>query len=561
MLSIRSRLLLTSTLSMLAFLILAIYSVTAFRQNLYESAQGRLKDLVSSAETIITSYEQQARDGKLPADQARARAIEAVRAMRYDTSGYFWIHDMDMRVIMHPMRPEWDGQIKSDIKTVEGKPLYGEMNQAIRTAGGTEAFYAYGWPKPGEAKDKNFPKESFVKLFKPWNMVVGTGVYIDDIDARAWSVGLVLGAICLIVLAALSALVLMLDRSISRPLAAASELLDRLNAGDAKATADLKTSVPEINGIVRAIEGYRQSIIEREQMASRSSADVKVREARQVRIDALIAEFRRDAAAALDRVGANARSMVGTASDLNTTADTTANRVTGAAAAAEQASASVEQAAAAAEELASSIQEIARQIATTNKVIERASDTARSANTQITGLADAASRIGDVVDLINNISCQTNLLALNATIEAARAGEAGRGFAVVASEVKSLASQTAKATEDISAQISGIQTSTGDAVAAIRQITDIMEEVNHYTAAIAAAVDEQGAATGSISRNVSEASTGTRQVADAMSVVAQGVGETTRSAASVLQASNEVTERTSGLNGVVDNFLKGVTAA
>jgi len=223
-----------------------------------------------------------------------------------------------------------------------------------------------------------------------------------------------------------------------------------------------------------------------------------------------------------------------------------------------EASTNVETAASAADELSNSIAEIGQQLNQTAGVVRLAVDEAHGTNQDIDALAQAAQKIGDVVKLIRGIAEQTNLLALNATIEAARAGEVGRGFAVVASEVKSLAVQTAKATEDISSQILEVQNSTGKAVEAIGRIAHRMGEINHYTSAVAASVQQQTAATGEISQNVASAADGAKLIVTVLSEVAGAATETQQSAQTVLTASESVEEAAANLRSEVEGFLTKV---
>lgn len=217
--------------------------------------------------------------------------------------------------------------------------------------------------------------------------------------------------------------------------------------------------------------------------------------------------------------------------------------------------------ASAAEELHSSIAEIARQVAQSSAIAGKAVDDARRTDTIVKTLASGAQRIGDVVGLINSIAGQTNLLALNATIEAARAGDAGKGFAVVASEVKSLANQTAKATEDISKQISEIQSATGEAVQAIESIAGTIEELSTIASSIASAVEEQGNATQEIARNVQEAASGTQHVSANIAGVSEGARETGAAAGRVLDAAGNLSSQAEQLRGDVRTFISDVKAA
>ena len=298
-----------------------------------------------------------------------------------------------------------------------------------------------------------------------------------------------------------------------------------------------------------------------EQLAAEAERDtLRQHDERRRAIDSAITSFRARVENMLMTVGQGAAAMKAAARSLLTASDHTLHRAEGAVHGSNDASGNVETAAAAAEELSASIKEISRQLVQTNDVVRSATAAATATNDDIAALARVAQRIGDVVKLIQDIAEQTNLLALNATIEAARAGEAGRGFAVVASEVKSLAVQTAKATGEITREISSIQSSTGDAVAAIRAISQRMQDINSHTSEAVAAIEQQEAATGEISHNVASAAAGSKAVVAALGDVASGVTQTRSSAETVLAASEEVENATVKLRAEVEGFLSTVAA-
>ncbi|MEO5375666.1 MAG: globin-coupled sensor protein [Alphaproteobacteria bacterium] len=257
-------------------------------------------------------------------------------------------------------------------------------------------------------------------------------------------------------------------------------------------------------------------------------------------------------------VSSAATELQATSQSMANTAEQTSRQSTVVAAAAEEAAGNVQTVAAAAEELSASISEISRQVSESSRISSDAVREAERTNALVNGLAEAASKIGQVVKLINDIASQTNLLALNATIEAARAGDAGKGFAVVANEVKSLANQTAKATDEISAQIGSVQTATKDAVTAIKGIGGTIGKINEIASTIAAAVEEQGSATKEIARSVQQASHGTSQVTTNIASVTQAAGETGHAANEVLQAAGELSQQSSKLSSAVDGFLRDI---
>jgi methyl-accepting chemotaxis protein len=295
-----------------------------------------------------------------------------------------------------------------------------------------------------------------------------------------------------------------------------------------------------------------QASIEKERAAHAAE------ERRRVVIEGAITAFRQSMERVLHTVNESAASMKSTASSLFASSGQTSQRAEGALQASNEASTNVATAATAADEMASSIGEISRQLVQTTEAVRIAVNEAQLTNEDIKGLADAAQKIGDVVELIRTIAGQTNLLALNATIEAARAGESGRGFAVVASEVKSLAVQTAKATEEISNQILSVQGSTSSAVDAIARITARMQEIERFTSAVAAAVEQQNAVTGEISHNVSSAANGTQDIVLVLDQVARAATDTQTTAETVLRACGHVEKAVTNMRDEVEHFLKKV---
>jgi methyl-accepting chemotaxis protein len=295
--------------------------------------------------------------------------------------------------------------------------------------------------------------------------------------------------------------------------------------------------------------------------AEQERAAINSQGQRRSAIDAAITMFRPQVEKLLSTVSGSATAMRSTAGALFGSSDQTSQRAESAVHAFHEASANVETAAIAANELSHSIAEISRQLTHTSNVVELATGEARATDTEIASLAEGAQKIGDVIKLIRDIAGQTNLLALNATIEAARAGDAGRGFAVVAQEVKALASQTARATSEISTQIAGMQTATQDSVLAIKEISGTIARVSEIAAAIAAAIEEQGAATQEIARNVQQAAIGSTQVATSIADVNRGAGDTGSASSQVLSSAQLLSNENKRLQSEMVKFLATVRAA
>ncbi|QQO36986.1 HAMP domain-containing protein [Bradyrhizobium diazoefficiens] len=351
-------------------------------------------------------------------------------------------------------------------------------------------------------------------------------------------------------------------KAMSQPIARLKLAMEGLARNDLKIEVPEKDRRDEIGEMAKTVEVFKTNALEVERLKA-AQVEVEKQAAAQRRRDMfnLADGFERAVGEIIDAVGSASTELEASSSTLATTAQRAQELTSVVAVASGEATGNVQSVATATEELSSSVNEISRQVQESARMASEAVNQARTTTERVSELSVAATRIGDVVELINTIAGQTNLLALNATIEAARAGEAGRGFAVVASEVKTLAEQTAKATGEISQQISGIQNATLESVTAIRDISATIERLSEVSSTIAAAVEEQGAATQEISRNVQQAAHGTQQVSTNITDVQRGAAETGSASSQVLSTAKMLATDSTRLKDEVGKFLRTVRAA
>ncbi|KQP96755.1 HAMP domain-containing methyl-accepting chemotaxis protein [Methylobacterium sp. Leaf117] len=353
----------------------------------------------------------------------------------------------------------------------------------------------------------------------------------------------------------------LITRSLIRPITGMTHAMSRLAAGETEIIVPSQDATDEMGEMAKAVDVFRRNAIARRDLEAQQVTERSARQRRADRVDELVQGFERTIGDSIGIVTAASTELDATARSMTSVADATSTRAIASSAAAEQTSANVQTVASAAEEMVASLQEIDRQVKQSNVVAAAATRDAQATDVTMARLTEAADRIGEAVTMISGIAGQTNLLALNATIEAARAGEAGRGFAVVATEVKELAGQTARATSEIGGHITAIQQATGEAVAAIRQISQTIVSVNTITGSIATTVVEQTAATGEISRNAIEAARGTQDVSMNVAGVLASAGETGTAAQQVLMAAGELSTQSVNVQREVATFLQAIRAA
>jgi methyl-accepting chemotaxis protein len=504
-------------------LALAAFWIQGQHSSLLAEKQQKTKSLVEVPYALIDGLYQAQTQGKISRVEAQRRAIDAIRLMRYEGNNYYWINDEHPTMIMHPVQPDLDGSDLSSIKDPSGRSVFVEFVKAAQAPEG--GFVRYLWPKPGE--EKPVPKLSFVKRFVPWGWVIGTGIYIDDVDL-AWRKSAVTAAgLALLCLVPLIAVSVATSRSTLVRLSGMVERFKDVAQGEGDLTKRIPVAAEdEIGELAKWFNVFLD------------------------RLEDMI----RSVNTATQLVGGASQDVSNTSQQISANSQETSAQASVVSNAAEQVSQNLQTVATGAEEMGASIKEIAKNASEAARVATSAVQVAEETNVTVAKLGESSAEVGQVIKVITSIAEQTNLLALNATIEAARAGDAGKGFAVVANEVKELAKQTAKATEDISRRIEAIQMDTKASVQAIGTIGAVIKQINDISSTIATAVEEQNATTNEMVHNVSEAARGSREITSNIAGVAQAAESTSRGAADTQGATQQLVEMSTQLRKLVEQF-------
>ncbi len=578
--------------------------VRQYRQKLLDEKKERLRVHVQIAYNILEKLGGEVRQGKLEEAKAKAQAMELIKCLRFgkDNGDYFWLNDMGKpfaTMIMHPTVPALDGKVldapKFNCALGKKENLFSAFVQVCAQSG--EGFVDYNWPKPTkDGLSSEQPKLSYVRLFPDWGWVIGTGIYIDDIEGEVAayegrqraasasimgqmeekisaanraiaaeikkSINLAWLSTALIFLAAVLFSSYLVKKGVISPLCEMTKAMAGLAAGDLRVEVPARGRKDEVGEMAAAVQVFKNSALEKIQLEEEQTASKeRVSQEKAELMNRLAADFEANIGGLIAGVSAAVAQLEGSAEKMAETAAQTKSKSDSVATSSANTSSNVMMIASATEELSCSVSEISRQVAHSAGVARKAVEKAMHTNRMVGSLASASQKIGEVVKLITDIAGQTKLLALNATIEAARAGEVGKGFAVVASEVKDLAKQTTTATNEICEQIATIQAAANEAVTAIRDIGATIGELDETSASIASAVEEQGVVTADIADNTQQAANGAKEVSGDIATVAAAAEETGATAAQVLAAASDLSQKAKALRHDVTLFLDTIRSS
>src|ERR1700761_2816767 len=527
------------------------------QQEMLAARLDQVRSIVEMGRTLAMSLKKRVDAGRLPKEAALAEFGRRANAMTFDNGvGYLFGTDYNGITVLSP-DPKQIGTNRMDVLT-NGRAISREWMSGVLAKGEHTMFYDY--VQPGQSVP--IRKVAYAAAIPGWNMYIGAGAYLDDIDAKmkpiAWMLGLAILGIAVIA----GGTAWMIGRSISRPLALLGARMRALADGALDGEIPGIGRRDEVGEMAATVQIFKDNAVRIRglEQAEQETSKRAVAE-RRAAMETIANDFERSVTGVVRSVTSAAAGMQTTAQSMTSTASDASARAATVGAASKSASDQVGTVAAAAEELSSSVAEISRQVARSTEIAGKAVSDAESTNTTVRALSTGAEKIGEVVKLIHSIAAQTNLLALNATIEAARAGESGRGFAVVASEVKALANQTAKATEEIAAQVAAMQASTSDAVHSIGGITETIAQMSEITVSISTAIEQQGDATREIARNIQSVAAGSSEISAHIGGVTTAAAATGSAASDVLSNARELDNQSGMLRTAVDEFLAKVRAA
>jgi methyl-accepting chemotaxis protein len=517
----------------------------------------QVRSIVEVGRNMAIGLQKQVDAGQLTKEAAFAEFGRRANSMTYDNgAGYLFGTTFDGITVLAP-DPAQIGTNRMDVP-VNGRMISRELLDGAKAKG--EVLLTYEYVRPGEEKPSR--KIGYAVAVPGFNMYIGSGAYLDDLDAKLKPIIWALGLAIVIIGAIAGGIAWLIGRSISRPL---GQLGDRMRA---LADGALEGDIPgigrgdEVGAMAATVQIFKDNAL-RIRGLEQVEAQTQQRAAaeRRAAMESIASDFERSVNGIVRSVSTAAAGMQTTAQSMTATASDASARAATVGAASQSASNNVGTVAAAAEELSGSVAEISRQVTRSSEIASKAVGDAERTNATVGALSTGAEKIGEVVKLIHSIAAQTNLLALNATIEAARAGESGRGFAVVASEVKALANQTAKATEEISAQVAAMQASTSDAVLSIGGITETIAQMSEITISISTAIEQQGDATREIARNIQSVAAGSSEISAHIGGVTTAAAATGSAASDVLSNARELDNQSGMLRTAVDGFLAKVRAA
>lgn len=553
--SIKTKLVvITGIFLLIIFVIFNVIMTNSIKDKLYKEKEVQLKNIVETNMNVL-HFIHKSVDYGMPESKAKENAKKAIGDIRYGerNTDYFWINDKYPNMVMHPIKPSLDGQDISKIKDKKGKALFVEMVNVVKKEGGA-GFVEYHWQYYDEA-DREEAKLSYVAEFEPWEWIIGTGIYINDIEENVTKarnkfiiIELAFFIVTLVIYFFISSL-------ITNTLIKTTNILKDIAQGEGDLTQRVKiNSQDEIgqvghwfNVFIEKVQNIIRDVTENTETLAASGTELNIIADEMHKGIENTVEKSNTVSAAAEEMSSNMENITFGVDSMSEKLNTISTGT---------------------EEMSSSINEIAQNASKSTDITKNAVGQAKAASEQVNALAKAAKEMVKVTDTIAEISNQTNLLALNATIEAARAGDAGKGFAVVANEIKELARQTAEATEQIAQQLHGVESTSQKTANEIANITEIINEIDNVVGAIAAAVEQQNATTSEnargindISANMNEikgtidqSSQASGQVASEISDVNQSTNEMGNSAAQVQKSSEELSEMVEKLKLLVNQF-------